>query len=493
MMARPSRPDHPRITVHSLVSGYGGDDAVANHRAYADHLGYQHLAHDVPTHGRTGRTWLLAKYSKILSLLRDADEREILVFVEDCIAFSRPLTLPDILGEAPFWLCQDGHRRDRANGGLIILRGGDLAGALIEDILGRCQALDINDNAVTRWNYSELVGFHSHEHDAPVEGCYPNLLFPSFGHALPEVAAFAVVFNPQVLPHTQDHRSNLVVIRHLTGCLRERREPFTFAALAPPDNSGQWPLEGRYSRVGLVLVVLPGQEGIALLAEANWRLYALHHGYALSVVRALAPDGAHPLATLLRCAGEQMFSHQFVLCGTTDVLIHDLKRPVPSLFGPSSLLLARAPVGSGCDGGLVGLRKDDVGMALMAAAKLDVSGLGTREDGGAADDGGFAAVLQSEIAQGRARLVDLMTWASHSAWADPGSFLVRYQYLPGNVRDLVMRQDADIIPEQLVEPPKPPPIRTSLSFLRHSKFNKVVMAITGIVSLGIIVVQILSH
>ena len=86
-----------------------------------------------------------------------------------------------------------------------------------------------------------------------------------------------------------------------------------------------------------------------------------------------------------------------------------------------------------------------------------------------------------------------MTWASHSAWADPGSFLVRYQYLPGNVRDLVMRQDADIIPEQLVEPPKPPPIRTSLSFLRHSKFNKVVMAITGIVSLGIIVVQILSH
>lgn len=461
----------PLLSIHSLVMGISGEDAVANHRAYAGRMGYRHLVHQLGLGEETDRTRLLRKYSKMLGLLREVDERQILVFVEDSVAFSQPLAAHDVLGQAPFWLCQDGHWRERGNGGLIILRGGPEGIALVETILERCQALDAASGRFSRWEHNELAGLQTHMHHGLIQGCYPNLLFPSFGHAMPGISAYAVSFNPHVLPHVQDHHANIMVIRHLTRCLREDASAFEFAPLSCDNALDNRALSGRHSRVRLMVIVQPEQEGVAGLVEENLFLYARSQGYALEVRReALGHDR---LTAMLHIAGEQISHYEFTLCCTADILIHDLRQPIPPLFAGASLLLARAPWGGGPDSGLVGVRNDEAGKALIAAARGDRM----------AENASISELLDRAIDRGDARLADLISLAPHGAFRDPGNFLIRYHALPENLRELVMREDAAMLPDQLLPPAKAPPVRTSLSSLRHPRLNRIIMAIVATAAL----------
>lgn len=467
----------PLVTVHSLVMDMAGDVAVANHKAYAERLGFAHRVHRLSCGGETDRTRLLRKYSAILALLRSGDERTVFVFAEDCVAFCEPLDALDmlgaqlpILGSRDVWICEDGHHRGHGNGGLIILRGGKSAIDRIETILARCQISSSDSWTSSRWTHTELKGEHTVPHDRPINGCYPNLLFSAFGHAMPGVRAWAVSFNPHVLAPAQDAYSTLSVIAHLTRCLESGAPPFSAAdgeAGSDPENEL---LEGRLSRVALVLVVLPGQEGLATTVERNMRLYATRHGYALYRFDADPGREQGHLATLLHHADQVPALHEQLLCLTADTLIHGLSEPFPGLMGQASVMMMRSPWGQGADIGMIALRKDVLGLDLLRIAG---------EEGST----GLEHRLARELAAGRIRLADLAALAPHTAFRHPASFLVRYAGLPDNVRGLLMREDAASIATRLEEPPPPPRTRTSLSWLRNARLNKWIMALVGISAL----------
>lgn len=468
----------PQVTLHTLCLGRDGDETAANHRAYAVRAGYRHYFHHCAGGGEGDRSRLLRKYSGMLRLLHAADKDEILAFVEDSVAFSTPLSIADILGPAAYWLCQDGHWRDRGNGGLIIVRNGPEGRSVVEGLLERCQAIAPDRSSFTRWEHHELVGLQTHEHDALIAGCYPNLLFPSFGHALPGVRAFAVALNPHVLPHAQDHHANMAAIRHLTECLEQGKQPFTFD---PKSVETSWLaiLKGRSSPVGIFLNVEPDQQDVAALVESNLCRYARKHGYALSVRREPVPHTGNRLASMLRHLGEGSMQHAFALCLTADVLIHDLDRPIQTLFGDASLLLARSAWGSGPDDGIIGLRTDDTGKALVVAAMKECL------DAGA----GFKALLQQTMNSEAGRYEEVQSWAPHTAFRDRANYLIRYRGLPANVRQLLMREDAASLLLKLAVPREPAPNRTALSFFRHPRLNRIVSAAIAIAILFTVIQQ----
>lgn len=471
--ARASSPPRMLLAVHSLVMGMAGEVALANHRAYAKALGYRHHTHHVAVGNETDRTKLLRKYSTILAILRETDERQVLLFVEDCVAFAEPLAAERVLCDQTIWLCEDGHQRHHGNGGLIIARGGQASIDWFEAILARCQMTSPGNWGLSRWGHRELVGQQTIAHDALLDGLYPNLLFPSFGHAMPQVKAWAVSFNPHVLPHAQDPLSNASVIAHLTQCLCAVEQPF---ALSEPVHEAEdleetgLPLEGRLSRVGVVLVVRPGQDRFASIVEQNLRLYAQQQDYAFYRFDEAPGEGEVPLASLLRCADRAFGLHEQILCLFADALVHDVKKPLPGLIGQASILLARAPWGEGADTGMIALRKDANGQALLRVA---------REEGSS----GLIGWLSDALAGPAVRLADLATIAPHTAFRDKSSFLVRYDGLAGNVRELVMREDAAALQRQGDPAPPEPSTPTSLSWLRHERLNRWIMAVVGGASL----------
>lgn len=464
------------VTVHSLVMGMAQDIAVANHRAYADMLGYRHRVLHVAIGSETDRTRLLRKYSAILAVLRNSQDREILVFVEDCVAFAEPLGADRVLRSLDAWMCEDGHHRGRANGGLIILRSGASAIIRIEAILARCQQSSADNWTFSRWNQCELEGEQTIGHHDLVDDLYPNLLFSAFGYAMPAVRAWTVSFNPHVLPHAQDSHSNAAVIEHLTACLADGGRPFVLDDAPSWQKEAELPLEGRLSRVGIVLVVLPGQERLAQIVEQNLRLYAKWHGYALYRFDAVSSPLEGEITTLLQYAAQAPTLHEQLLCLTAEALIHALKVPLPALLGPASVLLARSPWGQGADLGMIALRRDPNGLELLRIACEE-----GRE--------GLEQRLAVELATDNIRLADLATLAPHTAFRDPASFIVRYHGLPDNVKELMMRKDASLLTTQLDPPPTPPAIRTSMSWLRHERTRTWILSIVAIASLISIVGQ----
>ena len=458
-----AKPGQSRITVHSLHHVPPCAPVLANHAAYAGDRGYSLAAHELGPCVQLGPMRLLRKYALIRRILDRSAPGDIHVFAEDCLVFSQSVEVERFLGPAEFWLCEDGHFRGRGNGSLILARAGAEAVGRIDAILAACHGPGPVQAAPLLDQNRELIGCHSVGHDELTDGLYPNLLFPSFGYALPGIRAWSVTFNPHVLPHTQDAWSNEKAIEHLTASLIGRKPPFDFPPMKPDSSLAQLTLDGRLSRAGLVLLIEAGQEDVAAMVEDNLRTYALNKGYGLRVVQ--GRDEGRRLPALLRAAGEALGHHEFVMAVTADVLVHDFGYALPGLFGEASLVLARSAGSGEIDDGFVGLKRSPAATRLLAAV-----GEGT-------DDGPWQELLAAMRREHQVRIADLEDFAAHPALRSPVTAILRYHALAPNVRQLAMASDFECLPAQLLPPLPPPPLRTSLSFLRGKRLNRIVMTL----------------
>ena len=284
---------------------------------------------------------------------------------------------------------------------------------------------------------------------------------------MPEVRAWSISFNPTVLPYAQDLYSNTTVIEHVTKCLVEARQPFSLTSVESQDPAVMLSLEGRLSRVGIVLVVMPGQEAVAEIVDQNLRAYARWHGYALYRYDHDEQADSPTLNILLNYAMKVSLLHEQLFCVTADVLIHRIRISLPEVLGNADVLMARSPIEGGIDLTMILLRKTP---GLLEWLRIAIS----------QEDGLIGRRLASKLSEGKFNLADFATLAPHSAFRDPSSFLVRYNGLPDNIRRLVMQADAAHVVSQLKEPPIAPQRPTSLSWLRSDRFRKGVISIVAL-------------
>lgn len=450
------------VWLHSLTMGYGEDDAAANHRAYAERMGYIYRSHTVAASGVCAHVALLLKYSRILQVLRASDERQILVFADDAAVFCASLDVAALLGAGQRWICQDGDKPDRGNGSLMIFRGGGEACRWCKTVLARCQVAEAQSHLMSRWANVELTGEQTCRHDLLLDGRFANLLFPSYGHAMPGARTWAVSFNPTVLPAFQCYEGNRAAMRHISARFEENREPFDFEERPAVTDFRHEFLEGRWSRVAVVLLILPEHESYAALAQDNFELYARRHGYALAIHRWQGPAPANLLAELARLGADQFMGREFVLSCTADCLISGLTKPLPEIFHSQSGVLMRNPYGPWPETVAIGLCNDDAGQAVSRAA---------REDTNLAQ---FHACLSDLAGKARLCFSDLSRMAPHPAYRTAQSFLVSYRSLPPNMRPLLMVEDAREAQRKLIPPPSPP---ASTSFLRSVGLTRLIFGL----------------
>ncbi len=424
--------------------------SLANHRQYADRLGYDHEWVDASIMPQSVQSLAFYKLEVLQNALERAGPGGLVLILSENAAILEPIPLEHMV-EGADWLLVRTDTRPLPQTDVQIWRNtGEVRRTLLA-LSQRCRPyLGLPSEG------DLFVDLESRRWQNTIGAVYP--VMPACFDIDPlwdREPTFAVSIRntPPQRPNTPD----VGVCPRFTDLLIERinrrnstGEPvFSFTTPFEPEPAERSCYNpGR--PIALVTLYTPNAGRFARIAEANFRRYCERHGYTLYVHRDIPAEvgmqasGNWFKPWLLRAYMEH---HEWVVWLDADVLFGDMERRLEPLMEGRDLLLANDAGHWKFNSGVMGFRRMPQNEAVLHHLMVHIMGLedkdGVWASGG--DQAHFIEALEQYGLIGEGVIQDHVAFNTYWEYRRPDSFIVHYAGMWWDIRAMMMAQDEGLL------------------------------------------------
>ncbi|THJ46814.1 galactosyl transferase GMA12/MNN10 domain protein [Burkholderia sp. LS-044] len=418
--------------------------SLANHRHYAAALGYRHACVDMSDGPRGPQLQALHRYEYLLATLESVAENHLVLLLAENAAIVQPVALPRLMTgrdhlivatsdscvahNVQVWRNTPAIRaRVRAVAACCRLGGEPfvdetrLLAAVTalpwhETIDGVCAVMPAGPNVDPHWSRipTFAISLDTAMHSPPELGIVPRFRETLFGHI---------------------HRCQLHGGSLFDSALPRDTEPLPERSTFQPGHP-----------IALVTLYTPDIACYGSIAERNFKRYCERHGYTLHVHRdspgevGLAGTGNWLKPWLLHA---YLAHHEWVIWVDADVLIADHNRALEPLLAQRTQLLAKDIGQWPFNAGVMGFRRTDANLAMLAELMQRIAALPDRSGvyAGNGDQFHFIEAMREHNLLHEALIDNPLLFNTPWFMRGPGSFIVHYFGMWTQMRALMMACD----------------------------------------------------
>ncbi|KWK64587.1 galactosyl transferase GMA12/MNN10 domain protein [Burkholderia ubonensis] len=418
--------------------------SLANHRHYALTHGYRHAYVDMSDGPRGPQLQALHRYESLLAALEAAADNHLVLLLTENAAIVRPVALPRLMAGRDHLIVSTSDSALRHN--LQVWRNTPAMRARVREIAACCRlgGEPFIDETRLLDAVAALPWYESIDGLCAVMPAGPNVdprwsRTPTFAISLD-----TAMHSPPELGIVPRFRETL--FGHVNRC-QLHGEPLFDAAL--PSDIEPLPERSTFQPghpIALVTLYTPDVACYGSIAERSFKRYCERHGYTLHVHRdsprevGLAGTGNWLKPWLLHA---YLAHHEWVIWVDADVLIADHNRALEPLLAHRTQLLAKDIGQWPFNAGVMGFRRTEANLAMLATLMQRIAALPDRSGvyAGNGDQFHFIEAMREHNLLHEALIDSPLRLNTPWFMRGPDSFIVHYFGMWTQMRALMMAND----------------------------------------------------
>lgn len=425
--------------------------SLANHRRYAEHLGYRHEWVDASAMPDSPLSRCLYKYQVLLHVLRRAEPDELVLLLSEDAALVDFVPL-EALMQGRDWLLVRTESDALPQTDVQIWRNTPAVRSSVLAISKRSRM-----GQPTTPEAELLAELESHHWGLKIGEVISVMQAGSNLDPLWEreqTFAISISSAPPSPPNPQrlgpNPRFRDILVDRINRRSAEGLPVFSFPEYA----AGETDERSVYNPgrpIAVIVLYTPNIAPFARIAESNFRRYCDRHGYTLYVYRdapaeaRIAASGNWYKPWLL---DRHIAQHEWVIWLDADVLVADMDRKLEPLLQGRDLLLTDDVGPWAINSGVMGFRRTAANQALLKDLVQEIANVGDKSTvhAGGGDQPQFINALVRHGLMNDDVVVEQVSINTYWEYRRPDSFIVHYAGMWYATRALVMAHDNGLLP-----------------------------------------------
>jgi hypothetical protein len=436
------------VLFHSILINGTSKPQLDNHQLYCNKFGYDHKVLKLASSTNSIRVKLLYKYNHMLKALNNSHQYDLLVFADDTsVIYGSEISVELAVNYAncDYWIAAHSNT-GKGDSCFMILKNNSASKQLIERALELIRIT--SDNQLDLLSGFELIDAKTQPFGLSEGGYYPSLPFASFGHELPRISAYVLSLNPAAHPNLGDSRTTEVFVDYLNSIQTRGRGIQLYSDL--PNEEAATALDFEVTNpnqpIALITCYTPNISRYAQHSAKNVQEYCKRHGYTHYLYRNLPAQYRGKITgnwIKPKLLLDHFFDHETIAWVDSDIIIHDLDKPLTEIMQNREMAVARDVSIYPFNSGFMAFSNTENCRSYLSNVDqlidevLDKNGV--YASGG--DQPYFIQAWEAAGGHNAFPLSDLMSFNTHPALYDSGTFALHYMGYPNDLRALMMIND----------------------------------------------------